>query len=490
MTELCLVNVIDPESKIERHMPHLGLGYIAAYLREYSHFDKIKIVDGYDPEKILSLKPDIVGISSVSQNFDRTINLAGKIKHELDIPLIVGGIHISALPHTLPDCFDVAVIGEGEQTMLELLELYEDDGLERERLHHIKGIAFHDNTKIEITERRGVIDSLDRIPFPARDLLNVGSHTSMITSRGCPYKCVFCSSSMYWNKTRYFSAEYVVEEIKEMIEKYAVNMIDFWDDLFIANKKRLEQISRLLKEEGITDKVSFNCQARANLINDQTLINLKNMNVNQLSFGFESGSQNVLKYLKKDTVTVDQNRNAVFLSKKYGFVVNGSFVLGSPDETKDDIELSLRFLKNSYIDSGMVFMLTPYPGTELWDYAKQSGIVDDNMDWNKLNQNSEIIEDFKFATIDHTKKYIYLNKNISLEDISEYYIEFQKEFENHEMKLGMELQIKQFSKIQKLENRIVNNENQQITDEKEIIKLLEFMKHIKMSKLYKLIYKT
>ncbi|TFH46852.1 MAG: B12-binding domain-containing radical SAM protein, partial [ANME-2 cluster archaeon] len=320
MTELCLVNVVDPESKIEVHMPHLGLGYIAAYLREYSHFDKIKIINGDDPEKLLSLKPDIVGISSVSQNFNRAIYYGEMIKKELDIPLIVGGIHISALPHTLPDCFDIAVIGEGEQTMLELLEMFDKNGLDQAKLEQINGIAFHDNTKIQITERREVIDPLDRIPFPARDLLNVGSHTSMMTSRGCPYKCVFCSSSMYWNKTRYFSAEYVVEEIKELVDKYKVNMIDFWDDLFIANKKRLEQISRLLKEEGITDKVSFNCQARANLIDNQTLMNLKNMNTNQLSFGFESGAQNVLNYLKKKSVTVEQNRNAVFLSKKYGFI--------------------------------------------------------------------------------------------------------------------------------------------------------------------------
>jgi len=483
MTNLCLINVIDKNSKIERHMPHLGLGYIAAYLRKYSHINKIEIIDDDIIEKLRFNKPDIIGITSVSQNFNRAISLSENIKNEFQIPIIVGGIHISALPHTLPTCFDVAVIGEGEHTMLELLELYEKNGLDKNTLEKIHGIAFHNSNKIEITEKRELIEPLDNIPFPARDLLNIGTHTSMITSRGCPYHCVFCSSSAYWRKTRFFSADYVVAEIKELVEKYSVTMIDLWDDLFIADKKRLERISRLLKEEGITDKVSFNCQARTNLINDETLKYLKNMNVNQLSFGFESGSQKILDYLKKNTVTVEQNRNAVFLSKRAGFIVNGSFIIGSPDETKEDINNSLKFLKNTPLDSGSIFQLIPYPGTELWDYAKEFGIVNDRMDWNKLNQNCEIVEDFKFTKLKTKDKYICLSNNISLEDFCEFYIEFQKEFENREMKLITSLQIKQIS------NQVINNEKQLIKDELEIIKLLKFMDEIKKSKVYNLMYK-
>jgi anaerobic magnesium-protoporphyrin IX monomethyl ester cyclase len=480
MTKLCLINVVDLNSKIERYMPQLGLGYIAAYLQKYSNINKIRIAEDSIMEDIHLFNPDIVGISSVSQNFNRSINLAEKIKNELDIPIIVGGIHISALPHTLQNCFDIAVIGEGEQTMLELLEMFEKNGLDKTGLEKINGIGFHNQNKIEITEKRKLISPLDKIPFPARELLNIKSHTSMITSRGCPYNCVFCASSVYWGKPRFFSPEYIVEEIKELIEKYSVTMIDFWDDLFIANKKRLARISQLLRDEGISNKVSFNCQARTNLMDDETLVYLKNMNVNQLSFGFESGSQKILNYLKKNTVTVEQNRNAVFLSKKYGFIVNGSFIIGSPDETKEDAEKSLKFLKNSDIDSGLIFHLIPYPGTELWNYAKQLGIVDDEMDWNKLYQNCEIIEDFKFAKIDPQKNYIYLNKNISFEDFSDIYLEFQKEFEKREMKINMLFKIEELSKqFSRLQEIVEITKNQMMNDENEINKL----KNIEITKL-------
>jgi len=384
--------------------PPLGLGYIASYLRKYGNFNDIVIIDKEDPIKgIKKEKPDIVGISSVTAEFQEAKRVATRIKSKFDIPTIIGGIHISMLPNSLTKFFNIGVIGEGEQTMLELIQLYEKFGeFKKNRLKKIDGIVFHETKKTFITKPRKFIRPLDLIPFPARDLFKMRKYyliprnipqivgklvigTHMIPSRGCPYRCAFCASPNFWEIVRFHSAEYVVEEIKELIEKYKIEYVSFFDDLFIASKERLKKVVKLIKEERINEKVKFGLWGRTNFITDEMCKLLKEMGVDTIGFGFESGSEKILNYLKKGTTTIKNNLRAVKLCKKYGFNIHGTFIIGSPYETKKDIELTFKFIKNNPIEQSNVYILTPFPGTEVWELAKKQNKVSEEMDWDRLD---------------------------------------------------------------------------------------------------------
>jgi len=386
--------------------PPLGIGYIASYLREYLGLRDIAVIDGAKGENVLEkielLKPDIAGISSSSLEFANAIQYGFEIKNRFDIPTVIGGPHISALPSTLPTGFDIGVIGEGEQTMLELMELHNDEGeFDKKKLRGINGIAFHDGGGVTITEPRELIEPLDKIPYPALDLyrmedyyLNERDHmiggfgrgVSMMTSRGCTYRCVFCGSSHFWKRVRYHSAERVVNEIEHLVERYRVDCINIFDDLFIFSKKRLEEIVRLLKEKGTNEKVKFVCQVRANLVSDEICRLLNDMGVVHLGFGLETGSESVLRYLKSGKISVEDGQRALRIAKKHGLHTSSGFMLGSPNETLDDLWLTYEFILGNPLTYGLIYITTPLPGTELWEYAKKEGFVSDDMDWNRLNQ--------------------------------------------------------------------------------------------------------
>ena len=214
----------------------------------------------------------------------------------------------------------------------------------------------------------------------------------MLTGRGCPYRCRFCSTAIFWNKVRFHSAEHVCDEIKMLIERYHVDSILIWDDLFTTSKKRTREIAGILKKEGLTEKAIFSVQARANLIDDDTCAVLKDMNVNSVGFGFESGSNKVLNYLKNGSVTVEQNKNAILTCKKYGLKVTGSLMFGNPGETIEDMKKTLElidFMGQNGADLIWTFVTKPLPGTEFWEIAKNRGKVSDDMDWNILEQTED-----------------------------------------------------------------------------------------------------
>ena len=357
----------------------LGLAYIASYLRKFSTHNDISIVEGDGMRKLEFLKPDIVGLFSVSQSFNEACAVAGAIKRRYGIPVIVGGYHISALPQTLPDAFDIGVIGEGEETMKELVDVLAASGLDRERLRSVRGIAFRDTDgRVRVTPERGYIRDLDSIPLPARDLQEPSAFPSIITSRGCPYRCIFCSSVKYWGAPRFHSPGYVVNEIKDIIARYYPVHISIWDDLFIANRARLEAICGLLKKDRINKKVSFGCAVRSNLVTPELCRLLRDMNIRRVSIGFESGSARILSMLKCNSVTVEQHVRAVELLKKAGIFTTGTFMIGSPTETEQDLRDTLNLITRLKLrGGGSISLAAPLPGTELWAYAKQKGLLDE-----------------------------------------------------------------------------------------------------------------
>jgi len=375
----------------------LGLAYIASYLRKYSDFREIYIIESNGMANIKRIKPDVVGIYSVTQTFEEACKLARLIKLEYkNIPIIIGGYHISALPNILPDCFDVGVLGEGEETMKELITVINKYGVRSEKLREIKGIVFRDEGRVVVNQARGFINNIDSIPFPARDLISNTRFSSIITSRGCPYGCIFCSSVKFWGKPRFHSAGYVVDEMEEIIAKHKAIHISIWDDLFIADRARLEAIANLIQKRKINKKVSFGCALRSNLINEELCSLLKKINVNRISIGFESGSQKILDYLKCGSVSVEQHVKAVELCKSHRFYTTGTFMIGSPGEDIQDLEKTLELMKRLKLDGGgNISITTPLPGTELWDYARQNNIISNDLDATRLGIMAADFSDIK-----------------------------------------------------------------------------------------------
>lgn len=384
--KILLVNAINERHPRDIVMKPLGLAYIASYLREYGYFTDIRITNGLkDTEERLKECPEVVAISSVSQNYNRAIEIANAVKKRWKIPVIMGGHHITALPSCLTSNMDIAVIGEGEQTILELMNLIEKDELDY--LYTVDGVAYRENNKIITTKPRSQIKDLDTVPFPDRRLLNLNKNEIyMFTSRGCPAKCPYCSSSHFWKTVRYHSPEYVISEMKEIIKVYHPTGINIYDDLFIADKERLKRIVGLIEHEGINKKTSFSIQARVNFIDDETCQLLKRMNAS-VGCGFESGSPRTLRYLKG--LDVKKNYDAISLFKRYNIPYFGSFMIGIPGETEDDMDMTIEFIQKSDLTGAEGYILTPFPNTPIWDYAKKKGLVSDNMNWDILDIDSD-----------------------------------------------------------------------------------------------------
>jgi len=401
----------------------LGLCSIASYLKQYMQSSniKIRIVDQnteniYD--SIKNVDPDIIGVSSVTQNFEDAKNFMSFAKQQLGVPLIFGGVHITTLPLSLPKYVDVGVIGEGEETMLELMNIFkETTDFQESDLQNVKGICYYNNGKLKINEKRPLIEPLDKIPIPDRSLLNMEHYlerTSIVpfrfkrnvhilTSRGCPYKCAFCSTSVFWGKHRAFSADRVINEIKSLINDYHVELIHIFDDLFIINQKRFFEIADKIDKEKINQKVMFMCLARSDLLNDKIMEAFKKMNVDCIGIGLESGSEKVLKYLKRGTTTVNQNEKAIQYCLDYKITCMGSFMIGNPNETREDLEQTLALIKKNQYNpyfSAITYITTPLPGTTLWEDAKEKGVVSEEMNWNDLCMDiPNNIEDIKKAPL-------------------------------------------------------------------------------------------
>lgn len=383
--KLALFNASDFSEK--SRFTTLGLAYIASYLRKYSDFKETFIIEDNILSKLRSIKPNVIGISSATQSFEVACSIASMIKSQHgNIPVIIGGYHISALAHTLPEVFDAAVLGEGEVTILELLSVINKFGISKEKLSEVKGLAFHDGGKVIINSPRAFIKEIDSIPHPDRDLIkNVPFFSSMVTSRGCPYRCIFCASSQFWGSPRFHSPEYVVEEIEELTGKYKSAHISIWDDLFVADLDRFRKIVSLVRRNRINKRTSFGCALRSNIVTPELCSLLKAMNVTRVSLGLESGSQKILNKLKCGSVTVEQHIRAVELCKSNGLFVTGTFMIGSPNENEEDLNKTFELIKKLKLSGGgSILMATPLPGTKLWEYATERKLVNEGMDFSRL----------------------------------------------------------------------------------------------------------
>jgi anaerobic magnesium-protoporphyrin IX monomethyl ester cyclase len=300
-----------------RHPP-LGLGYLASYINEYHPGRyRFRLVDyawqnDGDLEAALSeFPPDLVGLTATTNTFLESRRIAALLKSRGDVPVIIGGVHITAAPEDLLGApFDVAVLGEGEETLLELLRHFDETGsLKNEGL---QGLAYQEGESLVKTSERPLIADLDRVPRPDYSLFAMREHytlpralahgfyakgTSLMPSRGCPYgDCSFCGSSLMWHRrVRFFSPRRVFEEIKFLVETYRLNSIIFLDDNFTTNRGWLAELGALLQKSEFFPYFKFDCESIAEFLEEEKTRLLKAMGCERIEFGFESGCQRVLR---------------------------------------------------------------------------------------------------------------------------------------------------------------------------------------------------
>jgi len=439
------------------NLPSLGLAYLAAVLRKKLGIKNIKILQkkfiNNLPEKIISERPDIVGYISFTPFMNALLKTAKEVAKNLDVPQIIGGPHISGIPEALPKEMEIGVIGEGEEIICELVKIFKQYGyFPKNKLYQVKGIVFRDNKLIR-TEEREPIKDLDSLPIPTRDLLNIRGYfpsaigvfplkninsSGILTSRGCPFHCIFCQPSALF-KYRFCSAERVLREIEELIYKYDVNFIQVLEDQFLSNRQRFKVIVNQIIKRGLNKRVAFSISARADQLDDEICQLLKAMNVRFVCIGFESNSDPILKYLKNPTCSVTKNQRAVDLCKKNNLHIYGSFIFASPPETTEDMKKTYHFIKKNFMPMVEIQTLTPLPGTRIWDYAKERGLVSTNMNWDDL-----------LLRVRQEKNKPWLCENVNQKEFFEFFNKFLWPLSWHYNQVMVDLSIKDFFSYQSI----------------------------------------
>lgn len=396
---------------VETTFPHLGLGYLASFLKLELPDTQFKLVTHNIDQAIKEWSPDLVCITSVSQYWNEAKRYAF-IAKQYGLPVVVGGIHVSCLPQTMTPDMDICVIGEGERTFTDLIKQYS-------KTHHLElvpgTVALQKDGTILYGPDRDVIPDLDSLPLPDRSFQDVREYVSMFTSRGCPYGCFFCASTRYFSKVRFFSAEYVVEEILYLYHHYHIKRISLLDDLFIANRKRMDEIYNLLGKYNVLGQIKFICNVRSNLVTDDLCYRLAALGVDCVGIGMESACPSTLAYLKgAEGISVQDHARTLELLKKHNIIAHPSFIIGSPWETREDIMETYYFIKHHHVPDFEIYVLMPFPGTPVWDYAQLRGLVGPDMNWNRL----------QYTIADFGPDSIVLSERLEYQELWELYQKF------------------------------------------------------------------
>ncbi len=387
----------------EMPSPPLGLAYVASAFEQAGATVKILdlVVEPYSKEGLKDLltafQPDIAGATCVTMTFDAAMSVLREIKALApSVTTLMGGPHVSFYaPETLSEYpeLDVCVLGEGEATVTELVSQF-NSGTD---LSSVAGLALRKNGEVLITDNRPPGFDVKELPLPARHLLPLGKYRalglaiSMITSRGCPFQCIFCvGRKMSGAKVRYRDPVSVVDEM-EYLHSLGFYQINIADDLFTAKKSHCFAVC----EEIISRKldVKWTAFSRANTINRPLLAKLKQAGCIQLSFGFESANEDILKTVQK-RINRKQMINAAEMCRAEGMSAQASFIYGLPGETPATVQETVEFGEqiNAMGTTYGIHLLAPFPGTAVRDQAEQYGLKILTNDWSQYTANSAIVE--------------------------------------------------------------------------------------------------
>ena len=379
MARIVLINPPIVGKKPSLLIPSLGLGYLASALRQNGL--EARIIDapalGLDADGVcreaLSLKPEIAGISATSPLADSAYELARKLRKEVKW-LVMGGAHPSAVgPKIFEECpeIDFGFRGEAEEIFPQMAQRL----LAGETSLDLPGVirAGSDAKPVSIPDP-------EHLPFPAWDLMPMKNYrhplfpgrpvATIISSRGCPYQCIFCDKSVCGSRFRPRSPENVLKEIEELHDQNGVRAIIFYDDLFTFKPDRVMEICRKILDRGL--KLRWKCEGRVNIIKEDMLALMKKAGCELIAYGIETSQQKGLDWLRKG-VKVEQIERAVKLTKSAGIKVLGYFIFGIPGETYEDELASVEFAIRLKLDYVQFASLSPFPGSELYDLAVAKG---------------------------------------------------------------------------------------------------------------------
>jgi len=353
-------------------------------------------------------KPDLVGVTSFSYCYDYAIDCIQRAKKSFNMPIVLGGPHVSVAKGSVfnDSPIDFAIKREGEYCLVQLIKALEQD---KENFSQIKNLLWKNNGVVIENQDMPFIENLDELPFPDYSLFRVNEYintkmksTALITSRGCPYRCTYCSTLLSMGRRfRKRSAENVFSEIKLRHDE-GYRSFDINDDCFSLDLDRAHKICDLVINSDL--KVEFQCYSglRVDKTNPELLKKLKLAGFYFLAFGCESGNQQVLNNIKK-AITLDQVRNVVKWSKEAGIDCVVNFIIGHPTESYEQALDTLRFAKSLDCNFVNFSNLIPYPGTEAYAWAEKNGHF--LVDKDKFLRNLSTYDDFPiFETKEFTAK--------------------------------------------------------------------------------------
>lgn len=388
----------------------LGLAYISGYLEKlgfkpeildcmayYENIEKIKdkyrigLKEEAIARKIKEFNPDIVGISCSYTIYEEdAFRIAELVKKNSKALVVFGGAHTSANPLQVlkNKNVDLAVIGEGELIFADICKNFRN----KKVLENIKGTIIRNGLKINKPEE--YIKNLDDLPFPARHLLPMDKYlkhpqnsianirnktTEIITSRGCPYNCIFCSIHCVWGKKwRARTAKNVVDEMEQLIKKYGIKEFRFFDDNISWDKKRMMEICDEIIARKLDIKWDTPNGVAISTLDEQVLEKMKKSGYYRIVMGIESGSEKSLKFMRKP-LNLKKAREIIKICNKLGIWTWSTFVIGFPEETKEDIDKTIEFAKSSGLNFVTFYIAQPYQGTEMYDIYKKEGLLKEGL---------------------------------------------------------------------------------------------------------------
>lgn len=398
--------LVNPTKERLFEQPSLGLLYIGAALKKAGH--SVEYLEGSGKQLEMQIywrmiwkefNPDVIGFTVMSPMFNEVKNLAQLIHYEWATkglieprPVIVaGGAHTTLMPETLLEAgVDYCILGEGEDTIVDLLNHLHDP-------HRVRGIAWQPpwnagEQLIEYTEKREPLLDLDVLPFPARELLPrkyfKRHSTSILASRGCPYNCSYCQPTLrrlFGSTVRRRSVINVLEEMNQIYHDHGVTHFEFFDDTFTANKKWVVCFCHALQDMVVPEgkkRITWEILTRVNAIDEDLLRIMKAAGLTRITFGVESGSQEILDYYRKGT-TKEQTRSAFSMCHSLEIHTHALFMLGAPIETLETIAATEKLIKEIKPSSIFISITTPLPYTGLWDECMKNQTM--TLDWSKIN---------------------------------------------------------------------------------------------------------
>ena len=361
-------------------VPPLGLAYLAAALRGDGH--DVQILDAFAlrldwdtfEARVAGATAELIGVTGMTPIVDTSLR-ALEIARPYCKYLVFGGAHVSAVGQKVfqqtPE-LDFAMYGECEAAFPQLVRALEN----HEDPSNLPGVI----TREKMNKPCELLPDLDELPFPARDLLPNELYryalsrrervTTMFTSRGCPYNCVFCDKSTFGSKWRARNAENILAEVEEIAGRYDTRSIIIYDDLFTVDKQRVKEFCEGVVRRGL--KIDWKCEGRVNIIDGEMLALMKRAGCSMIAYGVESANQHGLDYLNKGA-TPDQAREAFAATRKAGIRTMGYFILGIPVETYEDARKTINFALELKADYAQFSILSPFPNTPMYEDAVKKG---------------------------------------------------------------------------------------------------------------------